>query len=176
MKEKFYQLFTDMICNALIIIWSINDATFPFKVWNSFSLWLTLSFSAFRAFPPDSTFFTSTILNLTCESTEESVVLKEVKVKPGMDHYMYEGEEEEQGDDFHSNSVEDIEETVEKNENNLHVANYLEMNPVPGSYGEFQCLAEKDKRVLHSWQYRVLSKCTLLCWEEIICRRGFNYV
>lgn len=120
-------------------------------------MFLSLSafISAFRASPADSIVYTSGILNLTCESTEESVIMKEVKARPLYDHYVYEGDD---NDDVRSNSVEDVEETVEKNENKLHVANYLEMNPLPGSYGEIQCLAEKDRRILHSWQFRILGE------------------
>lgn len=89
------------------------------------------------------------------------MILKEVKVRsnPNSDYsdpYAY--DDTEDNEDVSSNSVEDILETVEKNENKLHVANYFEANPTPGSYGEFQCLAEKDKRILHSWQYRVLGE------------------
>lgn len=78
-------------------------------------------------------------------------------LSPGYDdaYNMYDEEDET---DVNSNSVEDIDETLERTENKLHVANYLDLNPVPGTFGEFQCLAEKDKRVLHSWRYRVLGK------------------
>lgn len=114
---------------------------------------------AFRAIPAESFVYSSTILNFTCESTEEPVILKEVKVRSGdYDSYVYDLERQEGG--ANSNSVEDIEEIVEKNENKVHVANYLEMSPTPGAYGEIQCLSEKDKRVLHTWQYRVLGKQT----------------
>ncbi|OXA50297.1 hypothetical protein Fcan01_14900 [Folsomia candida] len=116
--------------------------------------------STFRAFPPESTVFTSNILNLTCQSSEDSVILKQVKVRPLSPGYddAYNMYDEEDETDVNSNSVEDIDETLERTENKLHVANYLDLNPVPGTFGEFQCLAEKDKRVLHSWRYRVLGK------------------
>jgi hypothetical protein len=129
------------------------------------------TFSAFRAFPPEFSVFTSTILNLTCESSEEPVILKEVKVRPNSnyDSYVYEEENGDNNDNVNSNSVEYIEETVEKNENKLHVANYIEMNPIPGTFGEFQCISEKDKKVLHSWSYRILGDCVFCKIQPSCC-------
>lgn len=117
-----------------------------------------LILSAFKVFPSQKEVYTSTVLNLTCESTEEPVILKEVRVRPptGLDDYSYDDNSNDGDSDSTEDDDDDIVETMEKTENKIHAANYLEKNPTPGSFGEFQCLTEKEGKVLHTWKYRVL--------------------
>ena len=48
-------------------------------------------------------------------------------------------------------------ETTEHTELQSHVANYIDLSPLVGDVGEFQCLSEIDGHVLHSWVYQIIS-------------------
>ncbi|CAL8104131.1 unnamed protein product [Orchesella dallaii] len=105
-----------------------------------------------KIYPPVTEVYTSGMLNLTCES-EEPVIMKEVMPPSAQDIYSYLDE-----DDYGRDRSDDIIETTEKTEQTSHIANYMELAPAPGRTGEFQCLTEKDGKILHSWKYRIIRK------------------
>lgn len=84
-------------------------------------------------------------INLTCEYPEP-VVIKETE--SNLPVY---------GSDEDVSMEEEIEESTETIPTSTHVANYIDTDPIPGSFGEFQCVTENaEKRVLHTWQYFVI--------------------
>ncbi len=77
--------------------------------------------------------------------------MKEVLPSSAQDVYSYLDD-----DDYGRDRSDDIVETTERTDQKSHIANYMEIAPAPGRFGEIQCLTEKDGKVLHTWKYKII--------------------
>lgn len=77
--------------------------------------------------------------------------MKEVLPSSAQDVYSYLDD-----DDYGRDRSDDIVETTERTDQKSHIANYMEIAPAPGRFGEIQCLTEKDGKVLHTWRYKII--------------------
>ena len=102
--------------------------------------------SAAKVSPSDTILYVGKTINLTCEYTEPVLIKETESNLPVYD--------DDEGD---MSVEEEIEETTETIPTSVHVANYIDTDPVPGSFGEFQCVTDSpEKRVLHAWKYFVI--------------------
>jgi len=122
-------------------------------------------FAEVKVHPNETMIFTSTILNLTCEADEPVHIALVAYAR--LEDSMYEDGDEEVDDGIleemttepsDPNFEDDlIESETEETELAVHVANHVEGNNSVGDLGEFQCLADVDGGILHSWVYQIIS-------------------
>ncbi|CAG7827192.1 unnamed protein product, partial [Allacma fusca] len=98
--------------------------------------------------PSESIVYVGTVLNLTCEFNEPVIIKETESSQPIYDDGT-----------VHTSAEDEIEETIETTPTNKHIANYIDTYPIPGSFGEFQCLRDNpEKTILHTWNYFVIGK------------------
>lgn len=105
-------------------------------------------------------------LNLTCVANEP-VILKEILPPRSASYpYFYDELGLPLDDDYYYSTGYDpgrdedniLAAADEQTKENNFVANFFEPHPIPGAFGEVQCLTEKGKKLIHSWKYHVIGK------------------